>query len=429
MIKRNNKKGFTIVELVIVIAVIAILAAVLIPTFAGIIKKANLSADEQAVRQMNTALAMYEAENGKPANKAEAKKALDEALVNVEGGLVPVTQGYAFYWDSVNNKVVLVGGDDTIGEGWELLTANGFGTLKEVSDASAFKAAVDASSNAAPALIKLEKDLTLDAKYSIGEGKAVIIDLNNKTLSVAAGKYTKLDGAEANCALIVENGGTLTIEGGTIDIPADATRGIVNQNGSLTLNHVNVNSKGVAVFVEGFGDTSIVDCEIETSDYFAITSNSNDDSADGARISIVDSKISSTNNDSAPIMISIAADVTIDNCEVSGTSHAMVLHCATAKITNTKFTSTLATSSVAADAIPSDGNNCPAAAVVVMAHGGGWGNNGNYTFENCTITSGSAVDVFVYSADANCNLVVNGIGDAAVNAEATRGAGKITINK
>ena len=43
MKKRLNKKGFTIVELVIVIAVIAILSAVMIPTFGGIIKKANES--------------------------------------------------------------------------------------------------------------------------------------------------------------------------------------------------------------------------------------------------------------------------------------------------------------------------------------------------------------------------------------------------
>ena len=43
--KKNNKKGFTIVELVIVIAVIAILAAVLIPTFSSIIKKAKISND------------------------------------------------------------------------------------------------------------------------------------------------------------------------------------------------------------------------------------------------------------------------------------------------------------------------------------------------------------------------------------------------
>ena len=42
--KRNNKKGFTIVELVIVIAVIAILAGVLIPTFSGIVKNAKESA-------------------------------------------------------------------------------------------------------------------------------------------------------------------------------------------------------------------------------------------------------------------------------------------------------------------------------------------------------------------------------------------------
>ncbi len=43
----KNRKGFTIVELVIVIAVIAILAAVLIPTFSGVIGKANQSSREQ----------------------------------------------------------------------------------------------------------------------------------------------------------------------------------------------------------------------------------------------------------------------------------------------------------------------------------------------------------------------------------------------
>ena len=41
--KKMNNKGFTIVELVIVIAVIAILAAVMIPTFSGIVAKAQQS--------------------------------------------------------------------------------------------------------------------------------------------------------------------------------------------------------------------------------------------------------------------------------------------------------------------------------------------------------------------------------------------------
>lgn len=52
--KRNNKKGFTIVELVIVIVVIAILAAVLIPTFSNVIEKAQKSANLQQAKNFYT---------------------------------------------------------------------------------------------------------------------------------------------------------------------------------------------------------------------------------------------------------------------------------------------------------------------------------------------------------------------------------------
>ncbi len=54
--KKLNKKGFTIVELVIVIAVIAILSAVLIPTFSSVIKKANKSNADQAARNAVSAV-------------------------------------------------------------------------------------------------------------------------------------------------------------------------------------------------------------------------------------------------------------------------------------------------------------------------------------------------------------------------------------
>lgn len=47
--RKTNRKGFTIVELVIVIAVIAILAAVLIPTFASIVNKAHESNFQQSL--------------------------------------------------------------------------------------------------------------------------------------------------------------------------------------------------------------------------------------------------------------------------------------------------------------------------------------------------------------------------------------------
>lgn len=46
----KNKKGFTIVELVIVIAVIGILAAVLIPTFSNVVEKAKISKRLQTAR-------------------------------------------------------------------------------------------------------------------------------------------------------------------------------------------------------------------------------------------------------------------------------------------------------------------------------------------------------------------------------------------
>ena len=69
---RKSKKGFTIVELVIVIAVIAILAAVLIPTFANLIRQANKSSDTQLVKNMNTILSAAEALNGKNETMADA---------------------------------------------------------------------------------------------------------------------------------------------------------------------------------------------------------------------------------------------------------------------------------------------------------------------------------------------------------------------
>ena len=60
MNKKNNIKGFTTVELVIVIAVIAILATVLIPTFSNLIGKANESA---ALQEASNVLKSYTLEN------------------------------------------------------------------------------------------------------------------------------------------------------------------------------------------------------------------------------------------------------------------------------------------------------------------------------------------------------------------------------
>lgn len=72
MMKNNKKKGFTIVELVIVIAVIAILAAVLIPTFSNVVDKANKSATLLEARSKYTALLADDMEDGVQNGKINA---------------------------------------------------------------------------------------------------------------------------------------------------------------------------------------------------------------------------------------------------------------------------------------------------------------------------------------------------------------------
>ena len=82
--KKNTRKGFTITELVIVIAVIAILAAVLIPTFSGIIGKANDSSVLQGARaRYTTYTAEWDYTTGSPAQNLIIEK--DEKWVVVKG--------------------------------------------------------------------------------------------------------------------------------------------------------------------------------------------------------------------------------------------------------------------------------------------------------------------------------------------------------
>ena len=104
--RNTNKKGFTIVELVIVIAVIAILAAVMIPTIASLVNKANQSADEQAVTGMNKILvAAQEA----PANVDEVVALL--IANDYKGDLSAYFAGYSLAWVKSENVIVLVEND------------------------------------------------------------------------------------------------------------------------------------------------------------------------------------------------------------------------------------------------------------------------------------------------------------------------------
>lgn len=83
--KKKLKKGFTLVELVIVIAVIAILSAVLIPTFGNVIQNAN---DSAAMSEVSNAITQYttnQASNKQSADLPDGYIILFKSEVNVAG--------------------------------------------------------------------------------------------------------------------------------------------------------------------------------------------------------------------------------------------------------------------------------------------------------------------------------------------------------
>jgi type IV pilus assembly protein PilA len=96
--KKMNKKGFTIVELVIVIAVIAILAAVIVPTFSTVVTKANESKALQEVRNAYNAtlandLATADTSDDVVYNKGTIKVIVGDYLVTItENGSATVAK-------------------------------------------------------------------------------------------------------------------------------------------------------------------------------------------------------------------------------------------------------------------------------------------------------------------------------------------------
>jgi hypothetical protein len=234
---------------------------VLIPTFAGIIKKANLSADMQAVRQMNVVLAAEFATKN-PENLKQVVDVLDREGYNVSS-LTPLTKNHTFYWCEGTATIILVEGENTVvypaDATFDASKATG---LNEGASFINVKAAT--SEDAAEAL-KNGSDLTLEADVVLTETVNVkgdvTIDLNGHVLdahdnggrlfnlmddatltinaegaTIKCGKYGlfNIDASATNVTIVV-NGGTYTadLDNGAFIKPRG--EGTIN----ITLNNVN----------------------------------------------------------------------------------------------------------------------------------------------------------------------------------------------
>lgn len=109
---KNNKKGFTLVELVIVVAVMAVLVAVAIPTVGSVRTSAQNAVNDTNCRTIESMIKLGLANDSKNTDTKATLSAdkIDEYLTNAQLGI----SGTFYYSEAAGNCSVSEGGDYTI---------------------------------------------------------------------------------------------------------------------------------------------------------------------------------------------------------------------------------------------------------------------------------------------------------------------------
>lgn len=128
--KHNTKKGFTLVELLVVIAILAILATVSVVGYTSFIESANVAVDEDLVAQLNNFLAAYKVNNTEDITADNAWEVTQEILelsgLDKINGLVPKSKDNHFYFNVDEQEYQLVTDTLVTGNGSHFFNIIGF---------------------------------------------------------------------------------------------------------------------------------------------------------------------------------------------------------------------------------------------------------------------------------------------------------------
>ena len=120
----KNKKGFSLIELVIVILVVVIIASITIPVTFSLIKRSKISVDTVTTRNLNTAISLSDSE-------IEDYDGLKKAIEDVYGTafletLSPESSTYGnhFWFDNETKQVILSTIDDLEDKGDDAVVYN-----------------------------------------------------------------------------------------------------------------------------------------------------------------------------------------------------------------------------------------------------------------------------------------------------------------
>ena len=113
----KKRKGFTLIELIVVIAILGILAAIAIPRFTGVRETAAIGAAEADARTVLSAVGIYYAEKGEyPAKNADIS-ALSDYLDDNLSGTVAFTDNAGNFTYTTTDATVTVTDGVVIGVG------------------------------------------------------------------------------------------------------------------------------------------------------------------------------------------------------------------------------------------------------------------------------------------------------------------------